>query len=312
MESKWVLGIDGGGTKTDAILVSTDGTVAAEESAGASNVSTVGVERAAEITFELLQKCCQKVSCGPDDLYAVGVGLAGAGLNADRVDLHRYLIELGRQRGFPLSIIVVETDWRIALEAAFPASAGIVLIAGTGSIACAKGEEGKLFRVGGWGWAIGDEGSGHALGRDALNAALRAFDGRGDRTLLLDYAFGHFAASSVDELISRVYREGMEIALFAPKLFEAEGRRDQVSHSILFRGAHELTELVRALTLLMRPKRRLPLALLGGLLDNQNVYANMVKEKILSTLPQIIIQKPKFPPAFGAAIMAFQPFRFPQ
>lgn len=315
MEKQWVLGIDGGGTKTDAILVATDGSFGAAESAGPSNLNTVGVERAARIVLELTQKCCLKVACGPEHLFAVGIGLAGAGRTADRVEFNRSLLEFGREQDFPLSVVVVETDWRIALEAAFPTGPGIVLIAGSGSIACARGDNGRLYRAGGWGRILGDEGSGFVLGRDALNAALRAYEGRGDQTILLEYALQHFVVSSVDELMGKIYREHVDVvsllAGFAPKVLYAEAQRDTVAHNILMRGANELADIIRGLVMQIRPNRKLPVAMMGGLLDNENVYSNMGKETILRMLPQVVIQKPKFPPAYGAAILAFQPFTFP-
>lgn len=310
--TKWILGIDGGGTKTSAILVAQDGTLGVQESSSAMSLTTVGIEKAAEVAFDLVKRCCAKVSCGHEQLYAVGVGIAGGGRIEDRDEFHRVFLELSQKENFPFSKVIVEPDWRVALEGAYPTSPGIVLISGTGSIACARVEDGSLHRVGGWGRVLGDEGSAYMLGRDGLNAAIRAHEGRGDKTSLLQYALQHFEVSSIEELVRKVYRHNADIASFASKVLVAETQRDHVAHSILFRGAGEMVELVRTLIVKVQPKRRIPVALMGGLLDKENAYSKMVKERLLNNLPQILIQKPKFPADFGAAILAFQPFTFPQ
>lgn len=309
---KWVLGVDGGGTKTTAILVAEDGTFGAQETAGGTSLTTVGVEAAVKTVLELARKCCATVGCSAGELHAVGIGLAGAGRAADRDEFFRTLLEWGRKNDFQFSKLLVESDWRIALEGACPVSPGIVLIAGTGSIACARSEDGSFHRVGGLGRILDDGGSAFAMGRDGLQAALRAQEGRGDATLLRDYALQHFEVSSFDDLVGKVYHGGADVASFSSKVFVAASQRDPVAHAILFRGAGELVELVRTLIMKLQPKRRMPVAMMGGLLEKENVYSAMVKERLIATLPHILVQKPKFPPAYGAAILAFQPFTFPQ
>lgn len=311
IRQQWVLGIDGGGTKTTAILVASDGTLGAGESAGPSNLYTVGVQHVAKLVIELARKCCQKVQCAPEDLSAVGIGLAGAGSAADRAELHRYLVQDCQKEKFPVTTIVVETDWRIALEAAFASGPGIVLLAGTGSIACGKGEDGTLHRAGGWGKTLGDEGSGFAIGAEAVNAALRAHDGRSKQTILLELALQHFSVSSIEELIGKIYRERADVATFVPKVFQAASKKDDVAQGILTHGAGELVDLVRALITRIQPKRKFPVALMGGLLEKENIYSTMVKETLTSTMPQVVVQKPKFSAVYGAAILAFQPFTPP-
>jgi N-acetylglucosamine kinase-like BadF-type ATPase len=313
MEStKWILGIDGGGTKTTAILVAQDGTLGAQEKTGATSLTLLGVDRVVEVVFDLVKQCCAKVSCVPQQLHAVGIGLAGAGRAEDRDEVRRSLVSLGRKNHFPFSKVIVESDWRVALEGAFPTTPGIVLIAGTGSIACAKDENDALHRAGGWGRLLGDEGSAYELGREGLNAVLRAYEGRGGKTLLQQYAFEHFEVASIDELVSKIYRHTTDIASFASKILLAEKQRDHIAHTILFRGAGELVELVRTIIMKIKPKRRMPVALSGGLLEQDNTYSTMVKDRLKNTLPQILLQRPKFSADYGAAILAFHPFTFPQ
>ena len=308
-QKRYVIGIDGGGTKTHALLVGMDGTVLAEFTGEGTNLQTVGVPQSSRILFDLITECCKKEQCSPESLQSIVLGIAGAGRSSDKAALVDAMLALGLKKKFPLKNITVETDVRIALEAAFAGGPGIVVVAGTGSIALYRTEDGKLLRAGGWGKIIGDEGGGHSLAKDALNVVMRQFDGRGDKTILTKKAFEHFNISTPEDLIPKVYHDHVEIASFAPKVLEAVFERDYVAHAVLLKNANELVELVRMLTMKVRPKSKLPVALMGGLLESENVYSKMVKEKIIGSLPHVVVQKPKFPAAFGAAIIGLNAFR---
>jgi N-acetylglucosamine kinase-like BadF-type ATPase len=308
-QKRYVIGIDGGGTKTNALIVGQDGTVVAECSCGPTQIQTFGVKLVAVSLFELIRECCNKVDCKPENLQSIVMGIAGAGRASDRTDLTDTLHSVSVKKKFLLKNITVETDARIALEAAFAGGPGIVVIAGTGSIALYRTEDGKLLRAGGWGKILGDEGSGYAIARDALNAVMRQYDGRGDKTDLTKKAMAHFKIDSHDELISKVYHDQTDIASFTPNVFEVVTGHDHVAHSILVRNATELAELVRKLIMQVRPKKKLPVALMGGLLESENPYSKIVKEKIISSLPNIVVQKPKFSAAVGATIIGLNAFR---
>ncbi len=305
-KKKYVLGVDGGGTQTTAILVGLDGAVVAEEKSVSTNIQIVGVEKATKTIIKLIFACCKKTGCDINSIKSIVLGLAGAGRLSDK----KILLEGLKKSQILLPAVTVENDARIALEAAFASSYGIVLIAGTGSIALSKDEAGKIFRLGGWGRILGDEGSGYTIGLKALNAAIRSYEGRADKTTLLNLALEHFGCKSLDDIISKIYTGSADVASFASKVIKASTEFDHVAHNILFSQANELADLVRALISQMHPKRKMPVALMGGLLETENVYSKMVKERISRSLPQIIIQKPKFPAAFGAAIIGLKAFEF--
>ncbi len=305
---RYVVGIDGGGTKTHAILVSPDGTVVSETTGGPTNLQTVGAAQAAKLLFELIHECCVKGACDPDSLQSVVMGIAGAGRATDKAALSDAIHAISVKKKLVLKNIIVETDARVALEAAFAGGPGVALIAGTGSIALYRTEDGKILRSGGWGKLLGDEGGGYVLSRDALNAVMRQHDGRTEKTLLTMKAMKHFEASTIDELIPKIYVANGELASFAPAVLEAVVERDRVAHNVLVKNAGEMVELVRVLLMQVRPKKKLPVALMGGLLENENVYAKMVRDKITGSLPNVVVQKPKFPAAFGAAIIGLNAF----
>jgi glucosamine kinase len=306
---QYVIGIDGGGTKTQALLVGMDGAVVAECTGGPAQLQVMGPAQTARVLLDLIKECCSKVECPPQSLQRTVLGIAGAGRASDRTELSGALLSLGTKKKFPITNITIETDARIALEAAFAGGPGIVVIAGTGSIALYRTEDGKLLRAGGWGNVLGDEGGGYAIARDALSAVMRQYDGRGEKTLLTPKALEFFGVSSPEELITRVYHNNADVAAFTPKVFEAVNERDRIAHLVSVKNANELVEIVRVLMMQVRPRMKLPVALMGGLLESDHVYSKMVREKVAHSLPQVVVQKPKFPPAFGAAIIGLNAFR---
>ena len=308
-QKRYVIGVDGGGTKTHAVLVGLDGSVAADSCGGPSNLQREGIHRASITIFELFLECCRKAQCTAENVQNIVLGLAGAGRVSDRAELIDNLLAHGVKRKFPLKRVQVETDVRIALEAAFAGGPGIVLIGGTGSVALYRTEDNQFLRAGGWGYIFGDEGSGYAIGRDGLNAVFRQHDGRSEKTLLTKKAFEHYGQENIDGLMTKIYIDHADIASFAPKVFEASVERDRVANGILIRNATELVEHVRVLVMQVRPKKKLPVALMGGLLEAENVYSKTVREKIIHALPHVVVQKPKFDAAFGAAIIGISAFK---
>jgi N-acetylglucosamine kinase-like BadF-type ATPase len=308
-QKRYVIGVDGGGSKTHVLLVNPDGSVVAESSGGPTNLQVVGINQAASTLFELIHETCKKENCLPESLQSIVLGLAGAGRASDKTALLDALYAVSKKKKFPLINIIVESDARIALEAAFAGGAGIVLIAGTGSIALYRTEDGKILRAGGWGKILGDEGSGYAIAKTALNAVLRQHDSRGEKTILTTKMLEHYELSVIEELIPKIYQEGADIASFTPKVFEAAFERDRIANNILIENANELANLIRILVMQVRPKKILSVAMMGGLIEAENIYSKLVKGKIISSLPQIVIQKPKFPAAFGAAIIGLNAFR---
>jgi N-acetylglucosamine kinase-like BadF-type ATPase len=304
-----VVGIDGGGTKTRALLVGFDGTVLAELTTGASNVRKKGVSDAAEIFFDLVVKCAAKAGAPHESIAHLVIGAAGAGRPSTRSELTSAIAALGQKHKFPISQITVETDARIALEAASPGKPVIALISGTGSIALYRADDGQIHRTGGWGSIIGDEGSGFAIARDACAAVMRQHDGRAEKTLLTEMALSHFEITEIEDLIPKLHSEKTELAPFAEKVLRAVKERDRVARQIILKNASDLVEHVRILLLAHPPKNKLTVCPMGGLLETENEYSNLVREKLTGSLPQIIIQKPKFPAAFGAAILGLNAFR---
>ena len=163
------LGIDGGGSKT-ACAVGDESVLLATAVAGASNVIRAGEDQARQSLGSVIREACAASAVDPSHIRGACLGMAGAARPEVQVAIRRLAAEL-----IPGKIEVVG-DMEIALEAAFGDGPGVVVIAGTGSIAYGRNAEGQTARAGGWGFAVSDEGSGHWISRRAIAAALRQED----------------------------------------------------------------------------------------------------------------------------------------
>src|SRR5579862_8756900 len=171
------LGIDGGGSKTSC-LIGDETSILGSGTAAGSNPVRVGEERAREALTAAIRQACAVAGISPSQIQSTCLGLAGA-VRAEISEPVRHF--LGELVGGEIEIV---GDMVIALEAAFGSGTGVIVIAGTGSIAYGRNSEGRTARAGGWGHAISDEGSGHWIGRRAIAAALLAFDQGQDPPLL--------------------------------------------------------------------------------------------------------------------------------
>src|ERR1044072_3714040 len=168
-----VVGVDGGGTKTEAVIMDASLRVIGGGHAGPSNPLRVGIAGAAAAVREAIDNACASAKLRRGDLIGAQIGLAGA--------RRRELGERMRETLLPLGIgdIEVVTDANIALYGATDGAPGLVVIAGTGSICCGINARGKRFCAGGWGPVAGDEGAGAWIARRALGEIAGASGGRG-------------------------------------------------------------------------------------------------------------------------------------
>jgi len=308
--ARFVIGMDGGGTKTAAIIAALDGTIVAEHVAGPSNFQIIGVETAAQTIFSLVNECCRSAHCEPGQVLTVALGLTGAGRAADQKRMADGLKQYSLSQGVKLRRILVESDARIALEGAFKGAPGIILIAGTGSIAFGKDAAGVVHRVGGWGRILGDEGSGYFIGRSGLTAVTRFIDGRGNKTLLTKLVAEKFQLRDQTEIITAVYKNSFDVASVAPLVLEAAGKKDEVSRLIVEQAAAELTDHIRSLAGKLMPvsrrkvKAKIPVSFIGGLIANDTLLKRMLETQLAATLPHVHVAEPMSPPAFGAVVMS--------
>ncbi len=305
-----VIGMDGGATKTAALLSDLDGVVLAEETGSASNPQVVGPEESADVIVSLVEKLCSKASCSTNQVLVVVAGLAGAGREGDKVRVKTATLAEAKKRRVAIGTVIIESDGRIALEGAFKGRPGIILIAGTGSFALAKDHKGGIHRAGGWGRVVGDEGSGFVIGRDGLNAVAKHIDGRGKTTLLTKLIGEKLGLSNQEKIINGVYRENFDVATVAPLVIQAAEAKDIECARILNRATFELSEHVRTLVNKIeessRSRSKISLALIGSLISHANIYQKILKQKVTFSLPQVTIIAPEAPPAYGAVLLSIR------
>jgi len=305
-ETLLTAGIDGGATRTRAVLVTGDGTVAGFGTAGPSNYDNVGEETAAENIRLALDEARRGPASGTPLPRSIFLGLAGVVSHTDREIVRRMV---ARHHLAPPEGVGVDHDIRIALAGGLEGHEGIVLIAGTGSSTYGRRSDGRSHRTG-WGYLLDDRGSGYALGLQSIVASVMESDGRGPATALSRVVRARLRFTDIDDILHIMYRGGApvaEIASLAPDVIACATGGDGVAESILNEGAREIARMVWTVA------RRLefsgtpfPLTMTGGLVEQGGHYRDLVEGEIRVLAPDVRILPPALPPVMGAALLALE------
>ncbi len=212
---KYLIGIDGGGTKTKCIVANPQGNPVYETSGGPSNFLIHGLDKVSENILNLLTDCVKNLNCDFSDLACIVIGTAGAGRKEDADKLKNHFLKYAKSKNSVIKNFYVESDARIALEGAFSGKPGTILISGTGSIMFGKDVKRKIHRVGGFGRQVGDEGSGYSIGKRGIQAISKFYDRRGEITSLVKFISDNFKINTGEELINAVYKNNLDIASLA-------------------------------------------------------------------------------------------------
>ncbi|MEW5844438.1 MAG: BadF/BadG/BcrA/BcrD ATPase family protein [Bacteroidota bacterium] len=300
---KYLTGLDGGGTKTRCVITNFNFEPLYTCQGGASNFLIVGTEKVSEIILSLIIESIEALKISPEDVASILIGTTGAGRTSDAQKLRNDFLKYSESNGYSFNSFQVESDARIALEGAFSGGPGILLIAGTGSIAFAKDKSDIVHRVGGYGRLIGDEGSGNTIGRSGLNEVAKELDGRGSKTLMTQMLKDNFGIYDTQQLVTEVYRNNFDLASFAPKVFEAAQKGDKPALKIL---EHESDELISHLKAIAKKldAEKIKLCLVGGTIATDNFYSSLLREKIKQQMPNVTVTPAEYPPEIGAVIMA--------
>ena len=230
-----VIGIDAGGTKTVCLLANEQGEILARVRGEGANLQAVG-----ELQVEKILHTVMAQAIGDRRLVpaAICLGIAGVDRPNDAAVVRDIMQRIGLN-----SRIVIVNDALIALETGAPGQPGVVVISGTGSIAYGRNAAGEAARSGGWGYVLGDEGSGYWIGRAALRAVLRAADFRGPRTVLTQMLLDHFQVTQPQLLLHEVYHHHLKpaaIGALASSVQTAFSEGDEAAAGILRGAADEL------------------------------------------------------------------------
>lgn len=300
---KYLIGMDGGGTKTKCILTDINLQPIYETIGGPSNFLVIGTEKVSETILNLISECTSSQKISADYIESIVLGTTGGGRRSDAEILETQIIKDASQKIITIKQFRVESDARIALEGAFSGKPGSILIAGTGSIMFGKDENGEIHRVGGFGRFIGDEGSGYRIGRIGLNAVARYFDGRAKSTKIADLLEQEFSISSSEDLITEVYRNNFNLAAVAPLVFDAAESGDKIAQRILEDEADELLLHIYSMKTKLKVSI-LNVSLIGSLLTTANYFSYLFNEKVIRKFNDVKIKEAEHSPEFGAALIA--------
>lgn len=299
----YLIGIDGGGTKTHAVLTNLNGEKLFECFGGPSNFLILGTEKVSETLLVLIDSCKNYLNLSYSDISFVLLGTTGAGRRSDAELLENDFQSYLTSKNISIQNFRVESDARIALEGAFSGKPGSILIAGTGSIMFGKDRDGNIHRVGGFGRYIGDEGSGYSIGKKALTAVAKSFDGRGKKTMLSELLAEKFGIASSEKLITEVYKNNFDVASVTPLVLQAAEIKDDIAVQIIESETDELILHLKAMEEKIK-EDILSVALIGGILSSKNIYSELFTTKINTYVPNCRVKLPDHPPEYGAILMA--------
>ncbi|MGO9439758.1 MAG: N-acetylglucosamine kinase, partial [Terriglobales bacterium] len=240
---KLFLGVDGGQSGTTAAIGDETGRVLGEGEAGPSN-HAAGAEGRAKLERAVRESVGQAAAQAGLDAAAVQFESACFGMSGGPDDKQAILAETVRA-----ARMVVTTDAAVALAGATANGIGIVVIAGTGSMALGRNGQGRTARAGGWGYVFGDEGGAFDLVRQAARAALRMEEGWGPATALREALVEATGSANANQMLHRFYTpewERSRVAALAPLVDGAAGEADAVALHILNQAAQELAHLAAA------------------------------------------------------------------
>lgn len=310
----YVLGIDGGGTKTTGVMADETGKTIAEVTVGASNPNIVGTSDLIKTFTKLKNELLRENEQAFNQVNRLFAGISGTGHPSARKKIQNVLKEVMP----PTMAITVDNDAVIALYSGTLGKPGIVQISGTGSITYGVNYADVRDRVGGWGHFIGEKGSGYGLGYDALQAAFSAYDQLGPATILEEGIRNFFNEASLPDIIPSIYqaeRPKETIAALGRIVMKAADQDDDVAKGIIHQNGHNIGQCINVLIqkLFLEDVKRddaVPIVLAGGLFNRNDLFKDAIDQELNKqpTATKLII--PQQPPVSGAvfAALGMEPF----
>jgi N-acetylglucosamine kinase-like BadF-type ATPase len=293
-----LLGIDGGGTKTHAVIATPDGAVRGFATNGPSNWEMVGLRGAADSLREAIAKAAAQAGCALTDITSTVFGLAGADWPSDVPRLDSAIEPIGLRGA--RSIV---NDSFIALRAGTPDPWGVVIIAGTGTVAAGRNRDGESYRTLGLGEMLGDWGSASDVSERAITAVANAYTGRGPETVLTERLCRLAGVESAAELLEQFSRGGEQAPSVAPLVLEAAAQGDVAAQEIVERAGYELGSSAALVARRLRLDPGYDLVLAGGLFRSGSA---LLEGLIVEHAPGARLVRLIAPPVVGAVLMAME------
>ncbi|WP_169794060.1 N-acetylglucosamine kinase [Alicyclobacillus acidiphilus] len=293
------IGIDGGGTKTNALFFDTVTKQSLALEGAASRTSSVGWQASLEVIQDLIRRGLRQIGAEADEIGGISACMSGIDLPHQSA---RMANELAGQ--IPVQSIEVVNDALAVLSAGTRGEPGVVVIGGTGSIALAEDSFGNVARAGGYGSLIGDEGSGYDIGRRGLMAAVQFMEGRGEKTILWDKAAETYDIQHPSELISIIYEAEYpiaKIASFAPRVIEA-AVSDPVADAIVSDAVGSYQGLIASVSGQLQGNAGDVVILSGGLFTHDG----WLVDRLSALCPAYQFRPLRHKPVYGALLRALR------
>ncbi|MDZ7962096.1 MAG: BadF/BadG/BcrA/BcrD ATPase family protein [Aulosira sp. DedQUE10] len=314
----YVLGIDGGGSKTVCVLMDETRQIVGWGEAGASNYQSIGIA-AAQQSIELAIIAATEKTLSltkPIKITAICLGLAGVG-RAEDIEVVKGLVkELQNSEVPPIqweltaSNIVICHDALIALVGGIGNNVGIVAAAGTGSIVFGRNQQGITKRVGGWGYILGDEGSAYKIALAGIQAALKAYDGSGMPTSLVEIFKVYLELPSLESLVELIYQRDWgvtEIAALAEIMDLAAALGDEVANKIIDDAVQYLVKATSTvIEEIFSDRPVVEVVTTGSVWQSKSKIHERFKASLSKKFPGVKVMFPKHEPAYGAGLLALQ------
>ena len=294
------LGVDAGGSKTTCV-VGDETSVLATATTEGSNIIRCGEAEARTQLHEAIEKACAAAHLKVTDVQRICIGMAGAARPVINGIVKEIVAEI-----FSGEVVIVG-DMVIAMEAAFGTKPGVIVIAGTGSIAYGRNKDQHTARAGGWGFAISDEGSGHWIGRAAVSGVMRAQDEDEASPTGLALSILHaWHLQTLDELVRAANASPQaDFSKLFPHVLTAADAADPIARSVLTQAGAELAGLAKiVISRIFEEAATVPVAMSGGVFRNSALVRNVFYNSLRSEYPQAVIAAAVVEPVKGALDMA--------
>ncbi len=300
-DKQYVIGVDGGGTKTVVALADLEGKILKLAKTGPSNLRNVGIKRATENIVLGIKKVLSRKG----KILSIFIGLAAVEeeYKSKKGKIKKEILK--RLKNFK-SKIIIGSDQMIAFKSGTDEKDGIILISGTGCV-CHGWKNGKETKTSGWGW-LDDEGSGFWTGQKGSQAVLKELDGRGSKTLITKLIFKEWKLKNKEDFLKKIYSENFvrDVSLISRIVDKTANKGDRIAKNIMIEAGQELAE--SAITIIKKlnfQKEKFPLVLIGGMFDSTMVLET-VKKEIKKFAPKVKFIQPEGEPVIGAVKLAIE------
>ena len=295
-----IIGIDGGGTKTLGLLTTETGERIAHVQAGPSNYHVVGETETKNVLTEVVTGLLTQADIPTTSCPTFCLGMAGLGRAEDKKVIGQICNEIGINNAR-----ILTHDAHIGLVGGTGKQEGVIIISGTGSIVYGINGRGEETRAGGWGYLIGDEGSGYDIARKGLQAIARATDDRDMPTALTNHILKRLELNEPSELIRWVHAAKRdEIAQLAQLVFHTAETGDTITTRIINSAADELVLAAAAVIKRLTFTAPFDIVLSGGNLVHQPMFADKLRTRLAAIAPMAEVILPRHEPVYGAVLLA--------